>query len=120
MWFIGLVFKKTESLNIDLTQDIQGFTGQGTYYLSLIKFRNQVYYFSFLFFSSSSLSSVVQDGEGRPTNRCQTCQEETVEHLPTQQRHREEQAFDVFRQPERFFCSHNASRNVCTTEEESV
>lgn len=29
MWFIGLVFKKTESLNIDLTQDIQAFTGQG-------------------------------------------------------------------------------------------
>lgn len=29
MWFIGLVFKKTESLNIDLTQDIQAFTAQG-------------------------------------------------------------------------------------------
>ncbi|KAI9564763.1 hypothetical protein GHT06_008504 [Daphnia sinensis] len=28
MWFIGLVFKKTESLNIDLTQDIQAFTAQ--------------------------------------------------------------------------------------------
>lgn len=29
MWFIGLVFKKTESLNIDLTFDIQSFTAQG-------------------------------------------------------------------------------------------
>ena len=29
MWFIGLVFKKTENLNIDLTLDIQSFTGQG-------------------------------------------------------------------------------------------
>lgn len=28
MWFIGLVFKKTESLNIDLTSDIQSFTAQ--------------------------------------------------------------------------------------------
>jgi len=28
MWFIGLVFKKTENLNIDLTLDIQSFTGQ--------------------------------------------------------------------------------------------
>jgi len=27
MWFIGLVFQKTENLNIDLTQDIQTFTG---------------------------------------------------------------------------------------------
>ena len=29
MWFIGLVFEKTENLNIDLTTDIQAFTGQG-------------------------------------------------------------------------------------------
>ena len=82
---------------------------------SISKLRLQV-----LFFSSSSLSSIVQDGEGRSTDRCQTCEEETVEHLPTQQRHCEEQAFDVFRQPKRFLCSHNARRNVCPTEEESV
>lgn len=36
MWFIGLVFKKTESLNIDLTQDIQAFTGQGISYICAI------------------------------------------------------------------------------------
>ena len=29
MWFIGLVFEKTENLNIDLTTDIQVFTAQG-------------------------------------------------------------------------------------------
>merc|ERR1712071_466650 len=28
MWFIGLVFEKTENLNIDLTTDIQAFTAQ--------------------------------------------------------------------------------------------
>ena len=31
MWFIGLVFAKTENLNVDLTYDIQSFTDSGTY-----------------------------------------------------------------------------------------
>ena len=29
MWFIGLVFAKTENLNVDLTYDIQNFTDSG-------------------------------------------------------------------------------------------
>jgi poly(A) polymerase len=29
MWFIGLVFAKTENLNVDLTYDIQSFTDSG-------------------------------------------------------------------------------------------
>ena len=36
MWFIGLVFEKTENLNIDLTTDIQVFTAQGNYLLVVI------------------------------------------------------------------------------------
>jgi poly(A) polymerase len=31
MWFIGLVFAKTENLNVDLTYDIQSFTDSGMY-----------------------------------------------------------------------------------------
>lgn len=31
MWFIGLVFAKTENLNVDLTYDIQSFTNSGRY-----------------------------------------------------------------------------------------
>lgn len=31
MWFIGLVFAKTENLNVDLTYDIQSFTETGMY-----------------------------------------------------------------------------------------
>lgn len=39
MWFIGLVFAKTENLNVDLTYDIQSFTDSGKYclYVEILK-----------------------------------------------------------------------------------
>lgn len=37
MWFIGLVFAKTENLNVDLTYDIQHFTNQGKVYFCFVK-----------------------------------------------------------------------------------
>jgi poly(A) polymerase len=36
MWFIGLVFAKTENLNVDLTYDIQSFTDYGMYFLCVV------------------------------------------------------------------------------------
>jgi hypothetical protein len=51
MWFIGLVFKKTESLNIDLTQDIQAFTGQGIFLYSLNLYFYRKFYLISRYFS---------------------------------------------------------------------
>lgn len=60
MWFIGLVFKKTENLNIDLTSDIQSFTAQGK-----VIFLNQekmlFFYYNYLFSNSSSSGIHSQD-----------------------------------------------------------
>lgn len=44
MWFIGLVFAKTENLNVDLTYDIQHFTNQGKVYFvfNISKFRESL------------------------------------------------------------------------------
>lgn len=41
MWFIGIIFKKVEtaeSVNIDLTYDIQSFTDTGMLYIILLSF----------------------------------------------------------------------------------
>lgn len=35
MWFIGLVFRKSENLNVDLTYDIQSFTNAGIFIIHL-------------------------------------------------------------------------------------
>lgn len=41
MWFIGIIFKKVEnaeSVNIDLTYDIQSFTDTGKFYNMIYQF----------------------------------------------------------------------------------
>lgn len=40
MWFIGMVFAKTENLNVDLTYDIKSFTDTGQSLIEIIKILN--------------------------------------------------------------------------------
>ena len=57
MWFIGLVFKKTENLNVDLTYDIHSFTNSGKFLLEFFIFLFYFYYF-FLHIKINSFSLI--------------------------------------------------------------
>lgn len=78
LWFIGLVFKKTENLNIDLTQDIQAFTAQG---------KTGFQYHSWLwvepYFISPPTSCHCKNDQGRPAYWCETRQKERLEQVFT-------------------------------------
>ena len=66
MWFIGLVFKKTENLNIDLTLDIQSFTGQGmrpiSYLVICQRLLNALYSFLNTVHRQAASSKMLKEG----------------------------------------------------------
>jgi hypothetical protein len=69
MWFIGLVFAKTENLNVDLTYDIQSFTDSGMYclcvdVLKIAIMSGDLFVYLLVFCSSPQTSSTNKNVEG--------------------------------------------------------